>query len=135
MSNPLTTVRQALWAVLRNDATLASFMTSGRYYTFDDGSFLPRKIARSDCPCLAIYPGAIPYSWATDAKQEIRCALDCVGFAAGVSAEAAEQLYWNVYKAAYSGFPNLSLDNVAGIAFGSPSIAAHGAHDGAVEFW
>jgi len=135
MSNPLTTARQALLTVLQNDATLVSFLAKGRLYTFDDGAFAPRKITPSDCPCLAVYPGRMPHQWATEAKQEIDYALECIGYVAGRVAADAEQLYWNIYEAAYAGFPDLSQSNVTGIRFASPSISAEPAAGKTADFW
>jgi hypothetical protein len=125
MSNPLTDVREAVWNALDNDAALTAFMAGGRKYKLDEGTKIPNKIRKIDCPSLLVAPANLPIQWQSNIFQELEFTLHFTGYIYDSQVETAEEFFWLIYKALFSTYPSLGLSFVERFAISSLSFQPH----------
>lgn len=125
MANPLTDVREAVWNALDSDAGLTAFMAGGRKYKLDEGTKIPNKIRKIDCPSLLIAPASLPIEWQSNMFQELDFTLNFAGYIYDSRAETAEEFFWLIYKALFGAYPNLGLSFVQRFAVSSLSFEPH----------
>ena len=123
MSNPLSTIRAAVWTALDADSALTTLMAAGTKYKLDSGGKLPNVLTKSDCPILIVYPGSVPSGWATSHQLELTYSMPVRCIVASGVADDAEEMFWTVYKAVLAAYPSLSsTSGVISLACTAPNI-------------
>jgi len=127
MSNPLSAVREGIWAALDANAALSDFIDAaeGTRYRFGDCDNLPTRIAFDDCPALAVYPLEADIDWETTAGQAILYRIEVRGYTASAKADEIEEFAYLVYAALKAGLPDFGVAAVEAIEFAGPAFGTY----------
>lgn len=103
MSNPLTIAREAIWAKLKADVALSSYITNnhGTYFDYATASKKLRDdedVTKSDCPIVEMAPAPSNLVPSTNKSDDFEYVLAVNLYEAGVDVESIEELFWLVYK-------------------------------------
>lgn len=132
MANPLTDVREGVWAALDASAALADFIDSreGTRYRFAESDNLPARLAADDCPALVVTPRLGSIDWETTSSQAVRYHVEVRGYAAATEAAQIEEFAYLVYAALVAGLPDFGVTAVEGVEFAGPAFGFGGAPNG-----